>query len=108
MNEDIRRAMYAQDAEPEEKRAQPEQLRLAGKATVVTIGDKQIAIPRIDYVELLETRLREAEKLIEEQRAIIKKMSFRLDRNANIAQRATKAVESSLRDEMNQRPDWMK
>lgn len=96
MNEDMMSAMYAQD-ETHEKQPQPEQLRLAGKATVMTINDRQIAIPRVEYVELLETRLTKAEKIIEEQNALIRKLVHRIDRNANIAQRKINAVETETK-----------
>lgn len=104
MNKDeILGAMYAQNEEPVEKRPQPEQLRLAGKATITTVNERQIAIPRIEYVEGLENRLVRAERLIEEQAAAIKKLMFRLDRNANIAQRQINAVESSVQSVKNNR-----
>lgn len=96
--EDVLNAMYAQDDEEEttEKRPQPEQLRLAGKATVITYAGKQIAIPRIDYVERLEATIRAQDKLIEAQAAQMKKMEIAFNRVMNNANRNISALDTDI------------
>lgn len=96
MTDDFMNAMYGQEG-GDEKRPQPEQLRLAGKATVTTINDRQIAIPRMDYVEMLETRLLKAEQLLADQTALIKRLLLKMSNNANIAHRKINALESEVR-----------
>lgn len=95
--EDVLSAMYAQDDDDnEEKRPQPEQLRLAGKATVITYGGKQIAIPRIEYVERLEALITAQEKVIADQKAQLKKMEITFNRVMNNANRNISALDTDL------------
>lgn len=73
MDEDVMGAMYGQNEGDGEPQEQPIQLRLAGKANIVTLGGRQIAIPKIEYVEALEARLASAERIIGEQNDMLKR-----------------------------------
>jgi UDP-2,3-diacylglucosamine pyrophosphatase LpxH len=99
-------AMYAQNEEPAEKREQPEQLRLAGKATLIPHGDKHLPVPRIEYVEALEAQLRKANQQIEEQNARLRKLELRIERITNIANRRLAAVESDVKNTRNNRWEY--
>lgn len=92
-------AMYAQEDETEEeKRQQPEQLRLAGKATMIPHKGGTVALARVEYVETLEALVKEQKNLIEQLTARVKKLEHRFTRSQNIAERRIGAVESKVRD----------
>jgi len=86
-DDELIRAMYEQpddiedDGQPKE---QPIQLRLAGKATIVTMADRQVAIPKIEYVEMLEKRIMDMEATLVEYAALIKKQGVIANRNASM------------------------
>lgn len=94
-------AMYAQEDDTEEKREQPEQLRLAGKATLVPHKGGHVALARVEYVEGLEALVKEQKNLIEQLTARVKKLEHRFTRSQNIAERRIVAVESKVRDSSN-------
>lgn len=102
--DDILSAMYAQEEESDEKQEQPIQLRLAGKATIVNLHGQQVAIPRIEYVERLETVVREQQRIIDEQRDRMKRMEININRLMNNANRNIAAVESQVQQLQNKRP----
>lgn len=108
-NEDIMSAMYAQedtdDYEDDAKQPQPEQLRLAGKATLITHSDKQIAIPRIEYVEALEKTLNEQKRLLDELKAKLKRQEIMMNRLMNNANRRIIQLEGSV-DGLSNKNRW--
>ena len=93
-------AMYAQADEDEvtEPRAQPEQLRLAGKATLIPHKGSTVALARVEYVETLEATVKAQKAMIEDLAARIKKLEHRITRAQNIADRRILAVESKVKD----------
>ena len=97
LTESLLSAMYEQEDDDDEVREQPIQLRLAGKATVVTLDGQKLPVPRIEYVEGLEKQIREQTKRIEQQEARIKKMEIMLSRVTNIANRRLNAVEEGIK-----------
>jgi hypothetical protein len=100
-------AMYAQDDEADsEKREQPEQLRLAGKATLIPHKGSTVALARVEYVETLEALVKQQKMMLEELTARVKKLEHRITRSQNIAERRIIAVESKVKDTLNNRWDF--
>lgn len=105
---DLLHAMYGQepgdDTNDDAPRPMPEQLRLAGKATLIPHKGDRLAVPRIEYVETLEQQVREQARLMEEMRSRMKKMELNLNRLMNIANRKIANVESDVQQLQNRRP----
>ncbi len=96
--DDLYSAMYGPgDDDEDTPREQPLQLRLAGKATVVRLGDQQVAIPKIEYVEIIEQRLIAAERMIEELSDLLRKADKKINR-VNIAKTAMPIVRDRPRN----------
>ena len=84
--------MY-EDDDSESSNPQPEHLRLAGKAQIVTLpnGDR-LVVPRMEYVEQLEIRLRKLEDALSSAQDSIKK----LQRENGSIRQATNATMRNL------------
>jgi hypothetical protein len=107
--EDMMAALYGAEEEEEfeGKREQPIQLRLAGKATIITIEGQQIAFPKIEYVEAMERTIRELSAEIERLRSRCRKLELATSKNANIAQAKHAQLESTMRRELDQKMDFI-
>jgi indole-3-glycerol phosphate synthase len=101
MTEDEKKAilasMYDQGDDEPETREQPEQLRLAGKATIMAHKGGTVALARVEYVEALEQTLRAQQKVIDEQNRRLHKMDLRLQSLTNIATSRLSSVESQVK-----------
>lgn len=99
-------AMYGKDDDDDTPREQPEQLRLAGKATLIPHRDGHLPVPRIDYVETLERQIAQQKKVCDDMASRIKKLESYISRSSNIAERRISALESLLKEMSNRRQEW--
>ena len=67
--------MYQDDGADDGPRPQPEQLRLAGKAKIMTINGVQVSFPNMDYIEALEAKVAKLQQDLEKAQADIKSLS---------------------------------
>lgn len=105
MNSEMMKLMYGQETDEEAgPRPQPEQLRLAGKATLIPHKDTHLAVPRIEYVESIERKIGEQQKVIESLMAKIKLLERRINQAANIAARRMNTLESQTNELKNRNP----
>lgn len=89
--------MYEDDGD-NKPNAQPEQLRLAGKATIVNINGQQVAVPKIDIVEQLILRISAMEKEMVALKAEIRRNSQNNKQANHVLSRKITSVESELND----------
>jgi hypothetical protein len=91
-------SMYDQGEEdPDAPRPQPEQLRLAGKATLMPHQGGNVALARIEYVETLEATVRAQQKQIDDLNSRLRKLELRIERTMNIAGKRIQTVESQVK-----------
>ena len=94
MDDEILANMYASDDAPTAPQPQPEQLRLAGKATLIPHKEGHVAVPRIEWVEEMARKIASLVQTVEEQKRRINKLEHRIAQANNIAERRLNKLES--------------
>ena len=97
MNNDAFYDMYMQDPD-EGPKEQPLQLRLAGKANVVTIAGQQIAIPKIDYVEEMERKMTKMLSDMAEMAKYISRLEQRISALNTVTKNANNRIDQDIDD----------
>lgn len=103
LRSELMASMYGADKEVEASSEQPIQLRLAGKATIINVDGKQVAIPRIEYIEALEAGLRALKSENQKLRDRLAKVERMNHRDSNIANNRIRSLESDLRQELDKK-----